>query len=152
MVGVLKGDEVERDLGKQIFRLLGRPPLSLRRVRVVRGFGWTRDMDRFNDALNDAGDAGRISVDQYDRVMDTDFIAIARRSDAARNVYVAFEASSKINRHDVDRAIESRDALRLTFEDSDAIASVFGREISAEDRRYAESKGVSVFTRASERR
>ena len=147
----LKGDRVEKDLGRQIFGMLGGYPLRMRLVKVVRGNYWTNAMDRFNNAVNSASDGGEISDGQYDRIMNTDLIASARRRESPGDVYIAFEASSKINRHDVDRAIQSRDAIQAAFKEAETLAAVYGREISDDDRRYAESVGAAVFISAPER-
>ena len=147
----LKGDKVERDLGKEIYGLLGGYPFRMRLVKVVRGYYWTNSMDRFNNDIHAASDDGEISNEQYDRIMKTDLIASARRRGADEDVYFVFEASGKINRNDVDRAIQSRDAIQAAFKDSEAQAWVYGREISEEDRRYAESVGAAVFISDAER-
>ena len=141
----LRGDKVEKDLGKEIYGLLGGYPFGMRLVKVVRGYYWTNFMDRFNNAVHAASDDGKISNEQYRRIMRTDLIASARRRGADEDVYFVFEASSKINRNDVDRAIQSRDAIQAAFSGSEAQAWVYGREISEEDRRYADSVGAAVF-------
>lgn len=141
----LKGDSVEKQLGKKIYGLLGGSQFNMRLAKVVRGYYWTNAMDRFNSAVNAANEAGRISDDRYSRIMDTDFIVSARRRGADEDIYLVFEASAKINRHDVDRAIESQDAMKAAFDGTEVVAAVYGWEISEEDRRYAESKGATVF-------
>ena len=146
----LNGGEVERLLGKQIYGMLGGYPLRMRRVRVLRGYYWTHGMDRFNGALEEANDVGKISDDQHARLIHTDFIASMRRREGEEDVYIVIEASRKINRHDVDRAIRSRDAMQAAFDGAEALAAVYGWEISAEDRRYAESNGATVFISAPE--
>ena len=44
-----------------------------------------------------------------------------------------------------------RTKTHAAFEDSEALAAVYGWEISEEDRRYAESDGAAVFISAPER-
>ena len=141
----LKGDSVEKQLGKKIYGLLGGSQFNMRLAKVVRGYYWTNAMDRFNSAVNAANEAGRISDERYSRIMDTDFIVSARRRGADEDIYLVFEASAKINRHDVDRAIESQDAMKAAFDGTEVVAAVYGWEISEEDRRYAESNGATVF-------
>ncbi len=141
----LKGDSVEKQLGKKIYGLLGGSQFNMRLAKVVRGYYWTNAMDRFNSAVNAANEAGRISDERYSRIMDTDFIVSARRRGADEDLYLVFEASAKINRHDVDRAIESQDAMKAAFDGTEVVAAVYGWEISEEDRRYAESNGATVF-------
>ena len=111
----LKGDSVEKQLGKKINSMLCGRQFNMRLGKVVRGYYWTNAMDRFNSAVNDANDAGKISNERYDRIMNTDSIVSARRRGADEDLYLVFEASGKINRHDVDRAIESQDAVKAAF-------------------------------------
>ena len=144
-IGFLNGIDVERLLGKQVYGLLGGYPLRMRRVRILRAYFWTGETDKFNDAVNDANDAGEISDEQYDRLMRTDLIVAARRRGSARDVYLALEASGKINRDDVDRANRSKEALRMMFAESEVLAAVYGREMSEDDRRYADSNDVTAF-------
>lgn len=144
-IGFLNGIDVERLLGKQVYGLLGGYPLRMRRVRILRAYFWTGETDKFNDAVNDANDAGEISDEQYDRLMRTDLIAAARRRGSARDVYLALEASGKISRDDVDRANRSKEALQIMFAESEVLAAVYGREMSEADRRYADSNDVTAF-------
>ena len=144
-IGFLNGIDVERLLGKQVYGLLGGYPLRMRRVRILRAYFWTGETDKFNDAVNDANDAGEISDEQYDRLMRTDLIVAARRRGSARDVYLALEASGKISRDDVDRANRSKEALRMMFAESEVLAAVYGREMSEADRRYADSNDVTAF-------
>ena len=144
-IGFLNGIDVERLLGKQVYGLLGGYPLRMRRVRILRAYFWTGETDKFNDAVNDANDAGEISDEQYDRLMRTDLIAAARRRGSARDVYLALEASGKISRDDVDRANRSKEALQIMFAESEVLAAVYGREMSEDDRRYADSNDVTAF-------
>ena len=144
-IGFLNGIDVERLLGKQVYGLLGGYPLRMRRVRILRAYFWTGETDKFNDAVNDANDAGEISDEQYNRLMRTDLIVAARRRGSARDVYLALEASGKINRDDVDRANRSKEALQMMFAESEVLAAVYGREMSEDDRRYADSNDVTAF-------
>ena len=143
---MVKESAVEKALERGIYGVLAKHPLRLRRAKIVWGHIWPNDaMDKFQDSINNANDAGRISDDQHHCVMRTDFIASARQRESGEDVHVAVEASSKISRNDVDWAMRSRDALQASFEDSEALAAVYGWEISEEDRRYAESNGVAVY-------
>ena len=144
-IGFLNGLEVERLLGKQVYGLLGGYPMRMRRVRILRGYFWTRDTDEFNDAVNDANESGKISDEQYARLMRTDLIVSARRRGSTQDVYLALEASGKINGGDVDRANRSKEALQTMFAEAEILAAVYGREISEDDRRYADSNDATVF-------
>lgn len=148
---MIKESAVEKMLERGIYEVLAKHPLRLRRARIVWGHIWPNDaMHKFLDSIDNANDAGRISDDQHHCIMRSDFIASARRRESDENVHVAVEASSKIGRNDMDWAMRSRDALQAAFEDSEALAAVYGWEISEEDRRYAESNGVAVYISAPE--
>ena len=147
----LGGDQVVKKLGKQIASLLRGCPLKMQLVRVLRGYRWMNDMERFNDAIADANDAGIISDDQNDRLIHADFIASMRRRESPKILYIAIEVSRKVSRNDVDKVVRSQDALQAAFKHSEALAAVYGWEISEEDRRYAESCGATVFIGEPER-
>ena len=138
-------DQVVKKLGKQFSGLLRGYPLNMQLVRVLRGYHWTNDMDRFNVAIADANYAGIISDDQHDRLIHADFIASMRRRESPEILYIAIEVSRKVSRNDVDKAVRSQDALQVVFKDSEILAAVYGWEISDEDLRYAESNGATVF-------
>ena len=150
---IFKESAVEKALERGICGALAEHPLRLRRAKIVWGhITWPSDaMYEFHDSINNANDDDKISDDQHHCIMRSDFIASAQRRESDEEVHVAVEASSKIDRYDMDWAMRSRDALQASFEDSEALAAVYGREISDDDRRYAESNGVAVYISAPER-
>ena len=149
---IFKELEVEKTLERRIYGVLAKHPLMLRRVKIARGHFWSNDaMYEFHDSIDNANEDGRISDDQHCYIMSADLIASALRRESGQDVHVAVEASSKIDRYDVDWAMRSRDALQAAFEDSEALAAVYGWEISDDDRRYAESNGVAVYISAPKR-
>ena len=144
-ISTLKGLHTEYLLGKQIYGTISGDPLRLHRVRFVRGHGWSTAFDKFNMDVNQALQDGRISRRQYDRVMDTDMILLALRLGSGREDCLAVEASSKINRNDIDRVVLTREALEVAFPEMVTHAAVYGYEISEQDALHAESQNVFVF-------
>ena len=95
--------------------------------------------------VNQASHDGRISERQYKRVMNTDLILLALRLDSGREDCMAVEASSKINRNDIDRVVQTREALETAFPEMVTHAAVYGYEISEQDALHAKSQNVFVF-------
>ena len=95
--------------------------------------------------VNQAHQDGRISRRQYDRIMDTDMILLALRLGSGREDCLAVEASSKVNRNDIDRVVQTREALETAFPEMMTHAAVYGYEISEQDALHAESQSVFVF-------
>ena len=141
-VDEIRGRHVEMDLQRKIHAILGRRRLT--RARVVRAGYPSVALPEFCDNLSDSLEYGRITDDEYDRVMDTDIIARARRRGFDEYVYVAVEASNRLDRGDVDRVERTRRILAAVFPQSEIRAMVYGVEISDADRRHAESKGIET--------
>ena len=141
-VDEIRGRHVEMDLQGRIHAILGRRRLT--RARVVRAGYPAVALPEFCDSLFDSLENGRITDDEYDRVMDTDIIARARRRGFGGYVYVAVEASNRLDRGDVDRVERTRRILAAVFPQSEIRAMVYGVEISDADRRRAESKGIET--------
>ena len=144
-IASLKGLHTEYLLGKQIYGIISEEPLKLHRVRFVRGHGWSTAFDKFNMDVNQAFQDGRISRRQYDRVIDTDMILLALRLGSGREDCLAVEASSKVNRNDIDRVVQTREALETAFPEMVTHAAVYGYEISEQDALHAKSQSVFVF-------
>ena len=141
-VDEIRGRHVEMDLQGKIHAILGRR--RLRRAQVVRAGYPAVALPEFCDNLFDSLENGRITDEEYDRVMDTDIIVSARRRGFDEYVYVAVEASNRLDRGDVDRVERTRRILAAVFPQSEIRAMVYGVEISNEDRRHAESKGIET--------
>ena len=142
-VDEIRGRHVEMDLQRKIHAILG--GRRLRRAQVVRAGYPSVALPEFCDNLSDSLENGRITDEEYDRVMNTDIIARARRRGFDEYVYVAVEASNRLDRGDVDRVERTRRILAAVFPQSEIRAMVYGVEISDEDRRHAESKGVETL-------
>ena len=139
----IRGRHVEMDLQGKIHAILGRR--RLRRVQIVRAAYPSVALPAFCDKVSDSLEDGDITDEQYDRVMDTDIIVRARRRGFDGYVYVAVEASNRLDRGDVDRVERTRRILAAVFPQSDIRAMVYGVGISDEDRLHAESKGIETL-------
>ena len=141
-VDEIRGRHVEMDLQRKIHAILG--GRRLRRAQVVRAGYPSVALPEFCDNLSDSLENGRITDEEYDRVMNTDIIVSARRRGFDEYVYVAVEASNRLDRGDVDRVERTRRILAAVFPQSEIRAMVYGVEISDADRRHAESKGIET--------
>ena len=138
-VAQLKGSDLENRLHRKIRALTSRA-LGLKRPRVVQSPVQAPEED-FADRVEEALDGGRITDDQEARIEATDFIMHAlRRTDRAL-VWVAVEASNKVNADDIQRARATADALRALF-DADALAVVAGYSIDPRDAQRAKAACV----------
>ena len=143
-VATLKGDSLEVKIPRSIRPYLSQK-LALRRPRIMQSAVTVEPDRELRDAVYRAVDENVITEDQEDRISMTDLILRARRrDDGAATVWVAVEASNTINRHDIERARESADALRAIF-DQRSIAVTMGYAIREEDLRLADTAGVDVF-------
>ena len=146
-LGDMKGRHVEMDLQGKIHGILGLR--RMRRVRVVRAKYPAVSLPKFCDKVSESVEEGSITDDEYVRVMETDLIARARRRGFDGCVYVAVEASNRLDRDDVDRVERTRRILATVFPKSEIRAMVYGVEISNEDRRHAESRDVEALLERS---
>ena len=142
-VDEIRGRHVEMDLQRRIHAILGRRRLT--HARVVRAAYPSVALPAFCDKMSDSLVDGDITDEEYDRVMDTDIIVRARRRGFDGYVYVAVEASNRLDRGDVDRVERTRRILATVFPQSDIRAMVYGVGISDEDRLHAESKGIETL-------
>lgn len=142
-IASMKGRHVEMDLQGKIYGILGNMRLS--RARIVRAGYPAVASHKFCDKVFDSFENGVITGEQYRRVMNTDLIAKARRRGFAEAVYIAVEASNRLDRGDSDRADATKRALETVFPQSEVRAMVYGVDISDADRLHAESNGVDVL-------
>ena len=143
-IGMLKRLALESALqGRAISLLSGR--FKLRRGRVMRGPVMLEVNHEFEDAVYAATDAGIITEEQNDRILNTDLVARALDRATGNVVYVAAEASFTIEPGDMRRAHETARALRLVFPSSEVKTAVFGAAISIQNSAWAKQEGVEAF-------
>ena len=143
-MGYLKGMTTETTLQGRIVPFLS-SRLELRRGVVVRGPTISAVAHGFEDAIEDASDRGAITLNQRERVYNTDLIVRARRRSTGELVYVAVEASFTIDDGDIDRAGSTAAALRQVFPAVEVVPAVYGVTITQGGAALADGTGVSVF-------
>ena len=132
------------------YSLEGRMSTRLRQ-RVARTLGLTRPQtiwmaghyvqppsraEAFDSRKEQALERGQISVEEADRLTDTDMIMRAVASDG-ETAYVAVEASGVIGDGDISRARRSADILKKLY-GAEAIPAVYGFSIAPEQVERAE--------------
>ena len=141
-VATLKGDSLEVKLHRKIRPLLSRK-LGLRRARMMQSPVQDTSPELY-EPVEAALDAGVVDDAQETRISATDLILRARRKADQAPVWVAVEVSNRVERHDIERARRSADALGMVFE-VDTVAAVAGYRLDVADRARAASAGVEVF-------
>ena len=141
-VATLKGDSLEVKLHRKIRPLLSRK-LGLRRARMMQSPVQDTSPELY-EPVEAALDTGVVDDAQEIRISATDIILRARRKADQAPVWVAVEVSNRVERHDIERARRSADALGMVFE-VDTVAAVAGYRLDVADRARAASAGVEVF-------
>ena len=119
---------------------------DLRRVRVVRLAEHNRASEEFNDAVWDARDNGKITKQQYNRLMVTDLIArgrLGRSSDT--HAYIVAEASYELEPADLEKIRSSRESITKVFPGAPVFACLYAVHVSSDLRDAAERDDVRVF-------
>ncbi|BCX03945.1 MAG: hypothetical protein KatS3mg053_1883 [Candidatus Roseilinea sp.] len=134
-VGDLIGWRVEANYRERPYAYFG---LAMRKARAIR----LDDIPEVERARED----GRISNRDWRDLLALDVLIQGRVgvAERARDVYLALEASSVINRTDVDRAFERAEILRGLG--LPAIPAVGGNEITPDAEALARQRGVAVST------
>ena len=119
---------------------------DLRRVRVVRLAEHNRASEEFNEAVWDARDNGKITKQQYNRLMVTDLIArgrLGRSSDT--HAYIVAEASYELEPADLEKIRTSRESIIKVFPGAPVFACLYAVHVSSDLRDAAERDDVRVF-------
>lgn len=134
-VGDLIGWRVEANYRERPYAYFG---VAMRKARTIR----PDDIPEVERARED----GRISDRDWRDLLALDVLIQGRVgvAERARDVYLALEASSVINRTDVDRAFERAEILRGLG--LPAIPAVGGNEITPDAEALARQRGVAVST------
>ena len=112
-LGNLYGADLERRLPRLLpSRLFAM--LELHRPTVLLRDAVEPDSE-FLARIQDAAAEGVISMDDYDRLTETDLILRARFRESREIVYCAAEASGVIDSEDVNRAVESARILNVIY-------------------------------------
>ena len=149
MDGRLRGWELERESVRKLLPRLARE-YGVGRIRAVSAdasrsavnvnYVWSV---RFEEALDEARGAGRITIEEEDIIGRTDIVAWGRRRVDEARLWFAVQASATIDDSDVERAAAGARALRkVTGEDAAAV--VYGRRIADQQWDRARELGVAV--------
>ena len=141
-VGSLRGSDLEMRVHRRIRPLLSQH-LQLRRARIMQSTLHQGEPE-FVDAVSDAAESGRISVDQELRITATDVILLAQRKRERTPVWIAAEVAGRVDADDIRRSRESAAALGAVFGEA-AVAAVVGYRIDQADRTRADAAGVSCL-------
>jgi hypothetical protein len=87
---------------------------------------------------------GTISHRQYIRISDTDLIMRAQRRVDRASVWVAIEASNRVDEDDIRRAKETADILQMVVE-GEFLAVAVGLSINERDQVRADAAGVTYM-------
>ena len=141
-----KGYRLEKRLFKKISLPLIRE-FDVRRVRPIWASIFEAMVDanlQFEDDIDDAADAGKITEDEWILIRTTDLIMRALRNSDGATTWFAVEASAAVATSDIERARQSAHAITKMYE-QDAIPLVCGYRISNPQRQQACEQGVHAF-------
>lgn len=134
-VGSLKGDSLEA-------RFCSRAPAYLQQI-ILRGkLISLDDLPEVYDAL----ESGKITQQEYDRIVATDAIVRGRKRDSSESTNIVVEVSATIDENDVARAIRSAEILRRLDVPADPV--VFGHVLRPQAQELADSASVTVVLTA----
>lgn len=141
-LGNLYGADLERRLPRILpSRLFGM--LELHRPAVLLRDAVEPDRE-FLARIQDATTEGVISMDDYDRLTETDLILQARFRESGEIVYCSAEASGVIDSEDVNRAIRSAEILNTVYGER-AIPVVAGYNVTETGQTLADTCEVIVI-------
>ena len=148
--GRLRGWELEHESVRKLLPRLARE-YGVARIRAVSADSnrsavrvravWEA---RFEEALEDAFDAGLITAEEEGVISRTDIVARGRRGADGPELWFAVQAAATIGNDDVERAAAGARALRR-LSGEDAAAVVYGRRIAAQQWDRAGELEVAVM-------
>ena len=101
--------------------------------------------EEFADAVADSVEAGLLTVEQGQRLFDTDVIVRCRRPGDTAPIWVAIEVAARLDENDIDRAQRSAEALRIVFGE-EALPVVASERIDPPDAARALAAGVACVS------
>ena len=141
-VGALKGFALESLLHRRIRPIISQH-FGLLGPRMIQS-AVQEPLTEFTDVMVAGVNDGVISQQQYVRVSYTDLIMRGHRRGDQTLVWVAIEASNKVDGDDIRRARETADILELLFEGA-FLAVAVGYSIDQRDRDRADAAGVTYL-------
>ncbi len=143
-LGHLIGSELERKLAVIIpHRLRGRFNAEVSQILVYQDRDPVVSPD-FLSRIDEARDAGLISVEQHRRIRLTDMVVQARPRQGGDDIYFAIEAGATLENRDIDRAMTSSELIGAVLS-TEVTPLVVAYTIPDDVRRYnEEEKGGQV--------
>ena len=142
-VGNLRGAAYEQKVASNIATIV-RHPLSIRRVRLLKGHG-AADPMAFHDLMDSAEDRGAISAQERVEASSADLVIQGERDLDQATVYVALEISVTAADSDIIRAADRSDLLRRAT-GTDSAAAIVSVNIDADRQRLAREKNVTLIS------
>lgn len=144
-VAWLRGKAHETDFSRTATSLLNRE-FGFRRTRVVHGnvVAVPRYSEEFTDSVAEAAENGTITDEQLQRIFATDVIVQCRHPESSELVWVAVEASGRVDEGDINRAVQSAQILRAVFA-QEALSVVVGERIDSQDAARAQQSGAAFI-------
>ena len=142
-VNDIRGSNFEITAAKRIFPAVYQR-MNLYDCVTVIGPGIPLAQERINDIRNAARD-GSVPRDAAQEVALTDIVLHGRRDEDDQPIWVAIEASVRIDEHDITRARQRADILSAVYR-APALAAVVGESIDDRDRVRAQRSDVVVVT------
>lgn len=138
----VRGDVMEITAAKWIVPTIIQQ-LELYHCDTIIGPGMLLSQERIND-IRQAEIDGVIERNSDQEIAQVDFLLRGRRNADNEPVWVAIEASVKIDEHDIDRANRRAGILSAVYGES-AVAVVVGESIDERDNARAADAGVRVI-------
>ena len=150
MNGRLRGWELERESVAKLLPRLARE-YGVERIRAVSAdssrsavrVSYVWEM-RFEEAVEAALNARRITAEEEGTLSRTDIVARGRRGVDGPELWFAVQVSATLDNNDIERAAAGAGALRKVSGDA-AVAVVYGRRIAGQQRVRADELGVAVM-------
>ena len=148
--GRVRGWELERESVAKLLPRLARE-YGVERIRAVSAdssrsavrVSYVWEM-RFEEAVEAALNARRITAEEEGTLNRTDIVARGRRGVDGPELWFAVQVSATIDNRDIERAAAGAVALRKVSGE-DAAGVVYGRRIAGQQRDRAEELGVAVM-------
>ena len=112
------------------------------RVRVAEA---DDNSAEFNSAIYDALDDGSLTMEEYERILDTDMIIRSRRVDSSKPIYSAIEASYTISRQDISKVKLTTTILGRVFTDAEVHPVLYYMNVIPTIRQEAEERQVLLI-------
>ena len=143
-IGELKGIGLET-------KLYNRGPALIATLLKTRGNARVRvaeqdaNSESFNAEIYKAQDAGLITDDEYERILDTDIIIKSFKPDVSKVLYTAIESSYSVTRADIQKVKETASVLSNVFPEAEIHSALYYMNIASFIQEDANRQGVHLI-------